>query len=83
MIKTLSAIQDLLALNKKNEQKQSEITNDLQKVSVKNEKPPLPHHLEDHTYSNYEDTSFTVDQQYDEYDDIGWSSTAKHIIGNI
>ena len=43
-----------------------------------NEKPPLPHHLEDYNYSNYEDTSFTVDQQYADY--IGWESTAEHII---
>ena len=68
-------------LDPKTVQEQLEITSDLQKVSEKNEKPPLPHHLEDHTYSNYEDTSFTVDQQY--ADDIGWASTAEHIIENI
>ena len=50
-------------------------------MSENNEKPPLPHHLEDHNYSNYEDTSFTIDQQY--ADDIGWASTAEHIIENI
>ena len=50
-------------------------------MNEKNEKPPLPHHFEDHNYSNYEDTSFTVDQQY--ADDIGWASTAEHIIENI
>ena len=38
-------------------------------------------YLEDHNYSNYEDTSFTIDQQY--ADDIGWASTAEHIIENI
>ena len=77
----ISVVQGLLDLDPKTVQEQLEITNDLQKVSEKNEKPPLPHHLEDHTYSNYEDTSFTVDQQY--ADDIGWASTAEHIIENI
>ena len=71
----------MLDLDPKTVQEQLEITSDLQKVSEKNVKPPLPHHLEDHTYSNYEDTSFTVDQQY--ADDIGWASTAEHIIENI
>ena len=50
-------------------------------MSKKNEKPPLPQHLEDHNYSNYEDASLTVDQQC--ADDIGWTSTAEHIIENI
>ena len=68
-------------MNPKTDQQNSEIAKDLQKVSENNEKPPLPHHLEDHNYSNYEDTSFTIDQQY--ADDIGWASTAEHIIENI
>ena len=50
-------------------------------MSEKSEKPPLPNHLEDHNYSNYDDTSFTVDQQY--ADDIGSASTTEHIIENI
>ena len=76
-----SAVQGLLDLDTKTVQEQLEITNDLQKLSEKNKQPPLPHHLEDHNYSNYVDTSFTVDQQY--ADDIGWASTAEHIIENI
>ena len=68
-------------MNPKTDQQNSEIAKDLQKVSENNEKPPLPHHLEDHNYSNYEDTSFTIDQQC--ADDIGWASTAEHIIENI
>ena len=38
-------------------------------------------HHEDHNYSNYEDTSLTVDQKY--ADDIGWASSAEPIIENI
>ena len=45
------------------------------------ERPPLPHHLEDQNYQNYEDISFTVDQHYS--GDIGWLSTAEHIIDSI
>ena len=47
-------------------------------MSENNEKPPLPHHLKYHNYSNFEDTSITVDQQY--ADDICWVSHAEHII---
>ena len=71
----------MLDLDPKTVQEQLEITSDLQTVSEKNENPPLPDHLEDHNYSNYVDTSFTVDQQY--ADNIGWASTADHIIENI
>ena len=71
----------MLALNTKTEQEQSEITNDLRKVSKKNKNPSLPYPFEDHNYSDCEDTSLTLDQQYT--NDIGWTSTAEHIIENI
>ena len=47
----------------------------------KQKKTSLPHHFEDHNYSNYDDTSLTIDQQ--NADDIGWASTTEHIIENI
>ena len=67
--KVLNAREDILALNPTTEQEQLEDKERPTKVSENNKKHPLPHNLEDHDYSLYENTSFTVDHQY--ADDVG------------
>ena len=50
-----------------------------QKLSEKDQALPL--HLKDHTYTDQDHLSFTVDQQY--ADDISWALTSKNILENI
>ena len=70
-----------MTINPKTDKEQQEIQNELQIIKENSEKQPLPQQLEDHDYSNYEDPSFTLDQQY--ADDIGWASTSQHVLDNI
>ena len=70
-----------MIINSKTDKEQQEIQNELQIIKINSEKQPLPHYLKDHEYSNYEDPSFTLDQQY--ADDIGWASTSQHVLDNI
>ena len=63
--KILSALEGLLAINPKTDKEQQEIQSELQIMKDNIEKKhPLPHYLEDHDYSNYNDHSFTLDQKY-------------------
>ena len=73
--KVLKAVEGLLTLDPNNNIVTDEITQDLEQLNVTD---PVPVFLQDHTYSKYEEWAFTVDQQY--ADDIGWASTATHIL---
>ena len=69
----LIALIGLQAINPNTNKDPQEIQGELQMIKENTEKHPLPHHFEDHNYSNYEYPSFTLDQLY--ADDIGWAST--------
>ena len=75
------AVGGILALNPDCEFSQVEIKTELDYFQQNSYKDPTPTFLNDHNYAQYEEFALTIDQQY--ADDIGWASTATHVLEDI